>query len=183
MKPVDTEVVVTITEHSGTGIYDGNKQTVTGYDVTNISNTLYSEKDFSFNGNAVIEGTNAGSYNMELKAANFKNISKNFTKCKICNCRWNSLKIARCPVTIKAKESSKVYGNPDPAFELAILENSVGDELKDLDLAVIRSDAGDDTIKVHENVLSIQNSKEALEKRIYQLYLYYYPCRLYHLRK
>ena len=72
--------------------------------------------------------------------------------------------ITRCPVTIKAKESSKVYGNPDPAFELAILENSVGDELKDLDLAVIRSDAGDDTIKVHENVLSIQNSKEALEK-------------------
>ena len=163
VKPVDTEVVVTITEHSGTGIYDGNKQTVTGYDVTNISNTLYSEKDFSFNGNAVIEGTNAGSYNMELKAANFKNISKNFTNVKFVIVD-GILEIARCPVTIKAKESSKVYGNPDPAFELAILENSVGDELKDLDLAVIRSDAGDDTIKVHENVLSIQNSKEALEK-------------------
>ena len=163
VKPVDTEVVVTITEHSGTGIYDGNKQTVTGYDVTNISNTLYSEKDFSFNGNAVIEGTNAGSYNMELKAANFKNISKNFTNVKFVIVD-GTLEIARRPVTIKAKESSKVYGNPDPAFELAILENSVGDELKDLDLAVIRSDAGDDTIKVHENVLSIQNSKEALEK-------------------
>lgn len=163
VKPVDTEVVVTITEHSGTGIYDGNKQTVTGYDVTNISNTLYSEKDFSFNGNAVIEGTNAGSYNMELKAANFKNISKNFTNVKFVIVD-GTLEIARCPVTIKAKESSKVYGNPDPAFELATLENSVGDELKDLDLAVIRSDAGDDTIKVHENVLSIQNSKEALEK-------------------
>ena len=163
VKPVDTEVVVTITEHSGTGIYDGNKQTVTGYDVTNISNTLYSEKDFSFNGNAVIEGTNAGSYNMELKAANFENISKNFTNVKFVIVD-GTLEIARCPVTIKAKESSKVYGNPDPAFELAILENSVGDELKDLDLAVIRSDAGDDTIKVHENVLSIQNSKEALEK-------------------
>ena len=163
VKPVDTEVVVTITEHSGTGIYDGNKQTVTGYDVTNISNTLYSEKDFSFNGNAVIEGTNAGSYNMELKAANFKNISKNFTNVKFVIVD-GTLEIARCPVTIKAKESSKVYGNSDPAFELAILENSVGDELKDLDLAVIRSDAGDDTIKVHENVLSIQNSKEALEK-------------------
>ena len=163
VKPVDTEVVVTITEHSGTGVYDGNKQTVTGYDVTNISNTLYSEKDFSFNGNAIIEGTNAGSYNMELKAANFKNISKNFTNVKFVIVD-GTLEIARCPVTIKAKESSKVYGNPDPAFELAILENSVGDELKDLDLAVIRSDAGDDTIKVHENVLSIQNSKEALEK-------------------
>ena len=163
VKSVDTEVVVTITEHSGTGIYDGNKQTVTGYDVTNISNTLYSEKDFSFNGNAVIEGTNAGSYNMELKAADFENISKNFTNVKFVIVD-GTLEIARCPVTIKAKESSKVYGNPDPAFELAILENSVGDELKDLDLAVIRSDAGDDTIKVHENVLSIQNSKEALEK-------------------
>ena len=163
VKPVDTEVVVTITEHSGTGVYDGNKQTITGYDVTNISNTLYSEKDFSFNGNAVIEGTNAGSYNMELKAADFENISKNFTNVKFVIVD-GTLEIARRPVTIKAKESSKVYGNSDPAFELAILENSVGDELKDLDLAVIRSDAGDDTIKVHENVLSIQNSKEALEK-------------------
>ena len=163
VKPVDTEVVVTITEHSGTGIYDGNKQTVTGYDVTNISNTLYSEKDFSFNGNAVIEGTNAGSYNMELKAADFENISKNFTNVKFVIVD-GTLEIARRPVTIKAKESSKVYGNSDPAFDLATLENSVGDELKDLDLAVIRSDAGDDTIKVHENVLSIQNSKEALEK-------------------
>ena len=163
VKPVDTEVVVTITEHSGTGVYDGNKQTITGYDVTNISNTLYSEKDFSFNGNAVIEGTNAGSYNMELKAADFENISKNFTNVKFVIVD-GTLEIARRPVTIKAKESSKVYGNSDPAFELATLENSVGDELKDLDLAVIRSDAGDDTIKVHENVLSIQNSKEALEK-------------------
>ena len=163
VKPVDTEVVVTITEHSGTGVYDGNKQTVTGYDVTNISNTLYSEKDFSFNGNAVIEGTNAGSYNMELKAADFENISKNFTNVKFVIVD-GTLEIARRPVTIKAKESSKVYGNSDPAFDLATLENSVGDELKDLDLAVIRSDAGDDTIKVHENVLSIQNSKEALEK-------------------
>lgn len=121
VKPVDTEVVVTITEHSGTGIYDGNKQTVTGYDVTNISNTLYSEKDFSFNGNAVIEGTNAGSYNMELKVADFENISKNFTNVKFVIVD-GTLEIARCPVTIKAKESSKVYGNPDPAFELAILE-------------------------------------------------------------
>ena len=163
VKPVDTEVVVTITEHSGTGVYDGNKQTITGYDVTNISNTLYSEKDFSFNGNAVIEGTNAGSYNMELKAADFENISKNFTNVKFVIVD-GTLEIARRPVTIKAKESSKVYGNSDPAFDLATLENSVGDELKDLDLAVIRSDAGDDTIKVHENVLSIQNSKEALEK-------------------
>ena len=163
VKPVDTEVVVTITEHSGTGVYDGNKQTVTGYDVTNISNTLYSEKDFSFNGNAVIEGTNAGSYNMELKAADFENISKNFTNVKFVIVD-GTLEIARRPVTIKAKESSKVYGNSDPAFDLATLENSVGDELKDLDLTVIRSDAGDDTIKVHENVLSIQNSKEALEK-------------------
>ena len=112
VKPVDTEVVVTITEHSGTGVYDGNKQTVTGYDVTNISNTLYSEKDFSFNGNAVIEGTNAGSYNMELKAADFENISKNFTNVKFVIVD-GTLEIARCPVTIKAKESSKVYGNQD----------------------------------------------------------------------
>ena len=49
--PVDAEVVVTITEHSGKAKYDGTEKTVTGYDVKSISNKLYTKDDFEFSGN------------------------------------------------------------------------------------------------------------------------------------
>ncbi len=74
------EVVVTIKENSGTKTYDGTEKTVTGYTVQSISNKLYTEKDFTFSGNAEVKGTNAGSYDMELTPADFQNTNKNFTK-------------------------------------------------------------------------------------------------------
>lgn len=74
------EVVVTIKENSGTKTYDGTEKTVTGYTVQSISNKLYTEKDFTFSGNAEVKGTNAGSYDMELTPADFQNMNKNFTK-------------------------------------------------------------------------------------------------------
>ena len=52
---------------------------MTGYDVTRISNDLYKETDFTFSGRAEVTGTDAGSYDMELKPADFTNISDNFT--------------------------------------------------------------------------------------------------------
>ena len=80
--PYTDEVVVTITENSGKYTYDGTEKTVTGYKVTNISNDLYKVADFTFSGNATVKGTYVGTYNMELKPADFKNISKNFTNVK-----------------------------------------------------------------------------------------------------
>ena len=74
--------MVTITENSGAEKYDGEKHTVRGYEVTSISNPLYTENDFTFNGDATIEGTDAGSYDMELKADDFTNNSKNITNVK-----------------------------------------------------------------------------------------------------
>ena len=74
------EVVVTIKENSGTKTYDGTEKTVTGYTVQSISSKLYTEKDFTFSGNAEVKGTNAGSYDMELTPADFQNTNKNFTK-------------------------------------------------------------------------------------------------------
>ena len=76
IKPID--VTVKITEHSDGVDYDGAEHTVTGYDVTSISNPLYTEDDFTFSGNDSVSGTNAGSYDMELKAADFANRNKNF---------------------------------------------------------------------------------------------------------
>ena len=73
------EVTVTITGKTATLPYNGNEQQVTDYDVT-ISNPEYKESDFTFNGTAVAKGTDVGTYNMGLKAEQFKNTNTNFAK-------------------------------------------------------------------------------------------------------
>lgn len=75
----NTEVVVTITEHSGAFEYDGTEKTVSGYDFS-ASNELYKNTDFEFTGNDSVSATNVGTYDMELKSENFKNTNGNFSK-------------------------------------------------------------------------------------------------------
>ena len=75
----NTEVVVTITEHSGTFEYDGTQKTVSGYDFS-ASNELYKNTDFEFTGNDSVSATNVGTYDMELKSEDFKNKNGNFSK-------------------------------------------------------------------------------------------------------
>ena len=75
----NTEVVVAITEHSGTFEYDGTEKTVSGYDFS-ASNELYKNTDFEFTGNDSVSATNVGTYDMELKSEDFKNTNGNFSK-------------------------------------------------------------------------------------------------------
>ena len=77
--PVTDKVTVTIKGHEDTATYDGNPHSVEGYEVTNISNTLYKENDIGFTGEAKAEGTAAGTHQMNLKKNQFSNISQNFT--------------------------------------------------------------------------------------------------------
>ena len=72
-------MVVTITGHNDTVLYDGKEHTVTGYDVS-IDNELYTENDFTFTGTAEAKGTNAGTYPMGLTADQFANTNGNFKK-------------------------------------------------------------------------------------------------------
>ena len=74
------------------------------------------------------------------------------------------LTITKRPIEIKAANASKTYGEVDPAFATATMEGQVTGELNDVDLTVSRSDAGDDTLGTHKDVLSISQSKEALEE-------------------
>ena len=78
INPVD-EVVVTITGHNDTVLYDGKEHTVTGYDVS-IDNELYKEGDFTFSGTAEAKGTDAGTYQMGLNDGQFTNNNDNFKK-------------------------------------------------------------------------------------------------------
>ncbi|WP_418786969.1 InlB B-repeat-containing protein [Holdemanella biformis] len=76
---VNAEVTVTIKGHEDSVTYDGKPHSVEGYEVTNISNKLYKENDIGFTGEAKAEGTAAGTYQMNLTAQQFSNISQNFT--------------------------------------------------------------------------------------------------------
>ena len=101
------KVTVTITEHKGSEKYDGTEKTVTGYDVA-ISNPLYTEKDFTFSGDATVNGTDAGTYNMELKPEDFTNTNKNFSNVEFVIVD-GTLEIAKREVTLTSATDSKVY--------------------------------------------------------------------------
>ncbi len=102
------EVVVTIKENAGTAKYDGTEKTVTGYTVKSISNKLYAEKDFTFNGKAEVKGTDAGTYDMALKASDFTNINANFSKVKFV-IEDGQLVIEKRKVTLTSASDEKVY--------------------------------------------------------------------------
>ena len=106
--PVDAEVVVTITEHSGKVKYDGTEKTVTGYDVKSISNKLYTKDDFKFSGKAEVKGTDAGTYDMELKPGDFRNTNSNFSKVKFV-IEDGQLEIEKRTVKLTSASASKEY--------------------------------------------------------------------------
>ena len=73
-----TSVTVTVKGNSGTFDYNGKKHTVTGYTVTADTDLYDVNSDFTFDGTATVSGTNAGTYNMGLKAEQFVNTNSNF---------------------------------------------------------------------------------------------------------
>ena len=77
---VNAEVTVTIKGKKDTVTYDGNPHSVEGYEVTNISNKLYTKDDVQFTGKAKAEGTEAGTYQMNLSETQFSNKNSNFKK-------------------------------------------------------------------------------------------------------
>ena len=80
--PFTGKVTVTVTEKSGSAVYDGKEHSVTGYETMTADNTLY---DVTTSVRATeteawtAKGTNAGEYPVGIKASDFKNTSSNFT--------------------------------------------------------------------------------------------------------
>ena len=114
--PVTDEVIVTIAENSGTKDYTGSEQFVEGYELRSISNRNYAATDIEFVGSAdhkVAKGTDAGTYEMNLKPEDFKNNSANFTNVKF-QIVDGSLTITKRAVTLtSATPAEKTYdGNP-----------------------------------------------------------------------
>lgn len=114
--PVADEVVVTIAEKSDAKEYNGSEQSVEGYELRSISNSNYAATDIEFVGSAddqVAKGTDAGTYEMNLKPEDFKNNSANFTNVKF-QIVDGSLAITKRTVMLtSATPAEKTYdGNP-----------------------------------------------------------------------
>lgn len=120
VNPVTDEVIVTITENSGSYKYDGTEKTVTGYKVTSISNPLYKESDFTFSGDATIKGTDAGTYDMNLVPGDFTNSNKDFTNVTFVIVN-GTLVISPRTLTITSGSDSKEYdGTPLTSSEIKV---------------------------------------------------------------
>ena len=107
--PVTGEVLVKIKGDTASVIYDGKPHKVDGYAVDSISNPLYTANDFTYNGVAKAEGTDAGEYKMGLTAEKFTNISDNFSSVKFEVVTDGSLTIDKRHVTLTSADLTKVY--------------------------------------------------------------------------
>lgn len=111
--PVTAEVVVKIAGNTATFPYNGEAHSVTGYQVTDISNSLYTQNDFACKREFVaVLGVDANTYDMNLVKSDFENRSSNFTNVRFeVTDGW--LKINPIEIKLTADTASKQYdGTP-----------------------------------------------------------------------
>ncbi len=111
--PVTAEVVVKIAGNTATFPYNGEAHSVTGYQVTDISNSLYTQNDFACKREFVaVLGVDANTYDMNLVKSDFENRSSNFTNVRF-EVKDGWLKINPIEIKLTADSESKQYdGTP-----------------------------------------------------------------------
>ena len=109
--PYAETVTVTITGHSDSVVYNGQGQSVSGYDVT-ADNSLYAASDLAFSGTDIVSGVNAGTYEMTLQAQDFANTNANFSNVTFAVSN-GKLEITRREVVLTSASGEKEYdGDP-----------------------------------------------------------------------
>lgn len=116
------EVVVMIRGHHDTKIYDGTEYTVTGYDVESISNTLYTENDFTFSGTAEAKRTRFGKTEMGLKPEKFTNTNTNFAKVTFV-VEDGYIDITKRPLNLVGETDTKPYTGSSISLDQFTSEN------------------------------------------------------------
>ena len=125
-------IVVTITGNTDSRPYSGAEQSVTGYTFT-TKNPLYTEKDFTFTGDATAKGTDAGSYAMGLTPAQFENTNPNFENVTFI-VTDGKLTITPRAVKLTSEKAEKVYdGTPLTSPDVAVTgDGFVAGEVSDI---------------------------------------------------
>jgi len=136
-----TEITVEITGNSDSVVYDGTEHSVKGYTVK-ISDPRYTEKDFTFTGKAEASGVNAGTYEMGLKAEQFKNTNARFTNVKFVIKADGVLTITPKDLTITAGSKTEYGPTPVTCGEWTVSGLVAGDKVESVKITGIQSVPG-----------------------------------------
>ena len=139
--PIMDEIIVEITGNSDSVVYDGTEHSVKGYTVK-ISDPRYTEKDFTFTGKAEASGVNAGTYEMGLKAEQFKNTNARFTNVKFVIKADGVLTITPKELIITAGSKTEYGPTPVTCDEWTVSGLAAGDKVESVKITGIQSVPG-----------------------------------------
>ncbi|MDY5587230.1 MAG: S-layer homology domain-containing protein [Oscillospiraceae bacterium] len=142
--PVDPgirdKITVEITGNSDSVVYDGTEHSVKDYTVK-ISDSRYTEKDFTFSGKALASGINAGTYEMGLKADQFKNTNARFKNVEFIIKADGVLTITQRPLTITAGSAEGIA--PVTCDKYTVEGLATGDKVDSVKITGIQSEPGE----------------------------------------
>lgn len=138
--PITDKITVEITGNSDSVVYDGTEHSVKDYTVK-ISDSRYTEKDFTFSGKALASGVNAGTYEMGLKADQFKNTNARFTNVEFIIKADGVLTITQRPLTITAGSAEGIA--PVTYDKYTVEGLATGDKVDSVKITGIQSEPGE----------------------------------------
>ena len=138
--PITDKITVEITGNSDSVMYDGTEHSVKDYTVK-ISDSRYTEKDFTFSGKALASGVNAGAYEMGLKADQFKNTNARFTNVEFIIKADGVLTITQRPLTITAGSAEGIA--PVTCDKYTVEGLATGDKVDSVKITGIQSEPGE----------------------------------------
>ena len=138
--PITDKITVEITGNSDSVVYDGTEHSVKDYTVK-ISDSRYTEKDFTFSGKALASGVNAGAYEMGLKADQFKNTNARFTNVEFIIKADGVLTITQRPLTITAGSAEGIA--PVTCDKYTVEGLATGDKVDSVKITGIQNEPGE----------------------------------------
>lgn len=138
--PITDKITVEITGNSDSVVYDGTEHSVKDYTVK-ISDSRYTEKDFTFSGKALASGINAGAYEMGLKADQFKNTNARFKNVEFIIKADGVLTITQRPLTITAGSAEGIA--PVTCDKYTVEGLATGDKVDSVKITGIQSEPGE----------------------------------------
>lgn len=137
---ITDKITVEITGNSDSVVYDGTEHSVKDYTVK-ISDSRYTEKDFTFSGKALASGVNAGTYEMGLKADQFKNANARFKNVEFIIKADGVLTITQRPLTITAGSAEGIA--PVTCDKYTVEGLATGDKVDSVKITGIQSEPGE----------------------------------------